>query len=374
MASIREHTRKDGSKTYYVRYRSRDSGKQSSMAFTTRQDAENMRRLLDANGQSLKLVQRGLEAAKESTLTVLRLVEWHISQPLQANSDTIAKYREIIDNHIRDQIGSIPAAELNEEDLAAWADERAGQGKARKTLLNVTGLLSAAYKRGVLRGRVPANPLAFFRLPADEREPRRATFLTKDEYDLIRSFLPERYHLFTDVLVETGMRFSEATALTGAKADLDFGGELDVIHVTKAWKGKSGVGWRLGPPKSPESVRDIAIPSDLAERLAERAKKVKKDYLFQNLSGNPLRNADYHQSGWQKAIDKAVEAGLEKDPRPHDLRHTHGSWLLAEGVPLFVVSRRLGHASTEITSKVYGHQTQQGQKEALAGLERALAR
>ncbi len=374
MASIREHTRKDGSKSFYVRWRDRETGKETSMPFSTRPQAENLCRLLDANGQSLKLVERGLQAAKASTLTVLRLLEWHLSQPLQANADTIAKYHEIIDTHLREQLGSIPAAELTEEDLAAWADERAGQGKARKTLLNATGLMSAAYKRGVLRGKVPANPMASFRLPADEREPRRATFLTKEEFALIRSFLPERYHLFTDLLVETGMRFSEATALTGLKADLDFGAELNLIHVTKAWKGKSGQGWRLGPPKSRESVRDIAIPADLAERLAERAKKAKKDYLFQNLSGGPLRNADYHQSGWQRAIDKAVEAGLEKDPRPHDLRHTHGSWLLAEGVPLFVVSRRLGHASTEITSKVYGHQTQQGHKEALAGLERALAR
>lgn len=374
MANIREHTRKDGSISFYVRWRDRDTGKQTSMPFPTRAQAENLVRLLDANGQSLSTVERGLEAAKASTFTVARLLDWHLSQPLEANEDTVAKYRQVINTHLRTQLGSIPAAELTDADLAAWADERTGQGKSRKTLLNATGLLSAAYKRGVLKGKVPANPMASFRLPSDERTPVRATFLTKAEYELIRSFVPERYHLFTDLLVETGMRFSEATALMDTARDLDFGGEMNIIHVTKAWKGKSGQGWRVGPPKSRESVRDIAIPDALAKRLAEHAKTAKGGYVFRNLSGNPLRNADYHQSGWQKAVDKAQEAGLTKDPRPHDLRHTHGSWLLAEGVPLFVVSRRLGHSNVEITTKIYGHQTPQGHKEALAGLERALAR
>jgi integrase len=373
VASIREHTRSDGSRSFYVLWRDRDTGKQTSMPEPTRQRAETIRDLLNANDQRLSLVERAIEAGKESTFTVARLLDWHVSMPLEANPDTITKYKQIIDSHLRTQIGSIRASELSDVDLAAWADERVGQGKSRKTLLNATGILAAAYKRAVMRGRLSSNPMTGFRLPSDERAPRRATFLTKDEYQAIRAHLPERYHLFADLLVETGLRFSEATALTDSEADLDFGAGMNIIHVTKAWKGKSGVGWRVGPPKSAESVRDVAITDDLAERLRKHAKSAKGGYIFRNLSGNPLLNADFHQSGWQKAVDAAVEEnGLTKNPRPHDLRHTHGSWLLAEGVPMFVVSRRLGHSSIDITTKVYGHQTNQGHKEALAGLERAL--
>lgn len=365
MASIREHVKKDGSKSYYVVWRDPDTGKQTSMAEPTRKRAETIQALLDANGQRLRLVERALEAAKDSTFTVAKLLDWHLSQPLRANPDTIAKYRQIVNTHLRGQLGSVPASDLNEEDLAAWADERAGQGSSRKTLLNATGLLSAAYKRGVLRGKVPSNPMATFRLPSDERTPRRATFLTKDEFDLILSFLPERYHLFTELLVETGLRFSEATALE--RSDIETVAGVSIVHVTKAWKGKSGIGWRIGPPKSRESVRDVSIPKELAKRL-------RKGLPFLNLSGNPLRNADYHQSGWQKAIDKAVEAGLTKNPRPHDLRHTHASWLLQEGVPPIIVSQRLGHASIATTTKIYGHLTGEGHKQALEALERALKR
>ncbi|MCA0329475.1 MAG: tyrosine-type recombinase/integrase [Actinobacteria bacterium] len=39
----------------------------------------------------------------------------------------------------------------------------------------------------------------------------------------------------------------------------------------------------------------------------------------------------------------------------HDLRHSHASWLIAAGVPLPVIQRRLGHESIQTTVDVYGH-------------------
>jgi integrase len=39
----------------------------------------------------------------------------------------------------------------------------------------------------------------------------------------------------------------------------------------------------------------------------------------------------------------------------HSLRHTHTSYLLANGVPLPVVSARLGHSSIRTTQEIYAH-------------------
>ena len=41
--------------------------------------------------------------------------------------------------------------------------------------------------------------------------------------------------------------------------------------------------------------------------------------------------------------------------RFHDLRHTHATLLIKEGVPVKVVSERLGHATTAFTIKTYQH-------------------
>jgi integrase len=48
-------------------------------------------------------------------------------------------------------------------------------------------------------------------------------------------------------------------------------------------------------------------------------------------------------------------AGIDKTPRIHDLRHSHASWLIAAGVPLPAIQRRLGHESITTTIDRYGH-------------------
>ena len=50
--------------------------------------------------------------------------------------------------------------------------------------------------------------------------------------------------------------------------------------------------------------------------------------------------------------------------RLHDLRHTHATILLLAGVPVHVVSQRLGHASPTITLSVYAHVMPGNQRDA----------
>jgi len=66
-------------------------------------------------------------------------------------------------------------------------------------------------------------------------------------------------------------------------------------------------------------------------------------------------------------------AGLPRI-RVHDLRHSHATLLLAEGIPVHVVSRRLGHAKTSITVDTYAH-VMAGQDEVVvAAFDRLLER
>ena len=65
---------------------------------------------------------------------------------------------------------------------------------------------------------------------------------------------------------------------------------------------------------------------------------------------------------------------LEKLPRIHDLRHSHVSWLIDEGVRLEVISRRVGHASIKITYDRYGHLDPRVDDEVNAAIDRAAGR
>src|SRR5215831_10407400 len=56
----------------------------------------------------------------------------------------------------------------------------------------------------------------------------------------------------------------------------------------------------------------------------------------------------------------------------HSLRHTHASRLIASGMDILTVSRRLGHSSPTITLSVYGHLVSGTDDRAADIMERAL--
>jgi integrase len=75
------------------------------------------------------------------------------------------------------------------------------------------------------------------------------------------------------------------------------------------------------------------------------------DLVFANPDGTPLK---------PDSISASVSLlcrrlGLPKGTSLHTLRHTHGSFLLADGVDLPTVSKRLGHSSVRVTADVYAH-------------------
>lgn len=74
--------------------------------------------------------------------------------------------------------------------------------------------------------------------------------------------------------------------------------------------------------------------------------------MFTARRGGPITSGPFHHHIWQPACDAA---GLSPRPRVHDLRHSHASALIAAGVPLPVVQRRMGHESIQTTVDVYGH-------------------
>ena len=67
--------------------------------------------------------------------------------------------------------------------------------------------------------------------------------------------------------------------------------------------------------------------------------------------------------------DLLKEAGINRNVRFYDLRHTHATWLLEKGVNVKVVSERLGHASIRITLDTYSHVLKTMQEKAVEAIK-----
>lgn len=148
---------------------------------------------------------------------------------------------------------------------------------------------------------------------------------------------------FILLVAKTGMRFSEALALT--PKDFDFSHQL--LSVNKTWDYKGNGGFL--PTKNKSSVRKIQIDWQIVVQFSELLKGKQDDKpIF--IRGEKVYNS---------TVNDILERHCLKAKIPvisvHGLRHTHASILLFAGVSIGSVARRLGHASMTTTQKTYLH-------------------
>jgi integrase len=371
MAWIKERPRKSGAISYLVMWRDADSRKSEALTFHDEGEARMLVRLLNANGQSFKIAQAGILKVHDQSPTLGSVMQQHISMLTRASTGTVGKYRAMMRDHIAPRIGYLPVTAVEYPHLTDWIKWMQSKGCSAKTIANVHGLISATMTTAIKLKLRPDNPCAGISLPRNDRTSDSASFLTHEEYELIYRNVRPHYQPFVQFLVATGLRFGEATALTVGDVNL-----LTLpasVRVEKAWKsGARGVMY-IGPPKSAKARRTVSLPSALAEILRPLlAGRNDDELVFTSPAGGAIRSGGMHNWVWQPALKAAHAQGLRKQPRVHDLRHTHASWLVQEGVNIFTVSRRLGHESITTTLDRYSHVMPDALRDAAEATERAM--
>jgi integrase len=208
-------------------------------------------------------------------------------------------------------------------------------------------------------------------------------FLSRDEFGLLLAAIPPHYKLLVETMVATGLRWGEITALT--VADCNLSAKPPTVRVNKAWKRDGENRHYVGSTKSARGRRTVSVPSSLVPRLTDSLRGKKQDDLvFVNRLGGEIRHNTFWWKTWRPALKKAQNPTtadgspdldaprLMKTPRIHDLRHTHASWMIAQGTDLMVLQRRLGHESITTTVDRYSHLLPQQHIDAAAAAERAL--
>lgn len=146
------------------------------------------------------------------------------------------------------------------------------------------------------------------------------------------------------LIAKTGLRFSEALALT--PKDFDFSHQL--ISVSKTWDYKNGGGFM--PTKNKSSVRKIQIDWQLVTQFNELNKGLPEEKPIFASEDKKIYNSTVNDYLERKCKELEIPT-----ISVHGLRHTHASVLLYGGVSIASVAKRLGHASMNTTQKVYLH-------------------
>ncbi len=269
------------------------------------------------------------------------------------------------------RLGELPIDSILKPDIGSWLAWQESQPVWRdrnkppedqkhvsaKTVKNYHALLSAILKAAVDEGIRKDNPA--FKMRITRGTKRENVFLSPAEFSTVLHFIPERYQRLVLFLAGTGLRWSEMSALTWA--DVNLYGNPPTVRVTRAWK-KSKGGPLLRYPKTSKSRRSVSLFPDLVAIMGEPA--AADEWVFPAPQGGHMWHGAFYTRIWLNAIAKASDAdvcaalGLEplrRKPTVHDLRHTHASWLIAQGIPLPYIQARLGHESITTTVGTYGH-------------------
>lgn len=243
--------------------------------------------------------------------------------------------------------------------MKKYISKSTGKPLSPKTIKHHRDCLRALFNYAKFLEIIDRNPTEYISLdPVPNQVDGR--YYEPEHVDIILEALESegdyKYYVFFVLELYTGCRPSEIYGLTWEKIDFERG----IITIDQALvKSKSAGGYVIKKTKSHE-VRTKPIPGYI-QVLLTKLKDISlgtTDYVFTNAKGDHLGESAFREY-FRRFCDQRDLPYLP----PYGVRHTTGTLLAAQKIPLPNISKQLGHASTQTTTK-YIHATQSVDKEA----------
>jgi integrase len=281
---------------------------------------------------------------------------------------TRERYGELIGGHVKPHIGGVLIQKLQPVHLAELYAKLMREGSKQRGLKKATGLsprtvghvhraIHKALKVAVEWGVVQRNVASVARPPKVSGV--ELEILTEQQAQaLLQKINGQPLYPMVMLGLATGMRRGELLALRWRDVDLD-GGRLRIEQSLEQTKS----GLRFKAPKTKHGRRAISLSASVVaglrsyrrhqreERLRRGLGKPPEDALvFPKWDGTP-RVPTTTSTEWTRTLEQLSFPPVSL----HALRHTHASQLIASGMDVLTISRRLGHGSPTITLDIYGH-------------------
>jgi len=283
--------------------------------------------------------------------------------------------------HLISGLGGIRLSELRPDHLQAYYSaklqngRRDGQGLAPATLIKHHNLLREALSHAVKWGLLARNVADAVDPPRGQRKEMQALTST-DLHRVLNACEGTAWHPIFHTLAWTGLRRSELLGLRWKDVDL----LLATLRVSQVLHQLNDGRFVYQEPKTAKGRRTIALSPSSCIELRQHRESQERDA---DLLGTPLTDDSLvfgHPGGSPRSPSTLTLAFRRltrrlgfTGVRLHDLRHTHATLMMEQGVNPKVVSERLGHASVVITLDTYSHVLPNMQEDAVARFESAMA-
>lgn len=353
MASIRSYRTAKGERRYEVRYRDGD-GRQRSRAFSAHKDAQAFKLDVERRRQAGALYQASPERFGDYADTWITRFERGAAGRVRPRPGTIAITREILRKLA--PLNDLPLERIRRplvEDLVAGLS-----GETPRRAEMALALLKRILRSAEARGQVVDPGVFHVRVArAEEREPR---YLTWEEADEVRSWMPEYICRAVPVAILTMLRRGELLGLRDT--DVDF--ETGAISVfAQAQRGSRT------QTKTSASRRTVDIGPAVLKLLREQqlARAPNSDgLLFPTRTGATFEAHNF----MNRVFKPAARAAGIPELTFHDLRHTGASLMIAAGCHVKVIAEQMGHSDGgALVLRRYGHIYKGARKQAAIALE-----
>lgn len=340
--------------------------RESAKRFRLKADAERWER--EQKGH----VERGT-FVKPSRQTVSAYLDQWLTTLHDVGGRTREDYTGITRRYLLPAFGSYRLDQLTTPMIRERLAALTVRGLAPRTVAYAHAVLRRALNGAVADGLLAANPAVGHRmLPAAARREQRVLSAAQ-----VRTILDQTrddaHGALWAVLLTTGLRPSEALALTWGDVDLSRA-ELRVRRTLR--RPKNGGAWLLEDTKTDKSRRAVPLLAETVDALARQRDRqaverlvageryAPDNFLFADAMGAPLRADGVHKYHWLPMLRRVGLPAV----RLYDARHSCATMLLEAGVPMKAVQELLGHASMTLTADTYSHVTPAFKRQAADAL------
>lgn len=354
--------KKNGSTWYYILELGKDlNGKRKQKkkrGFKTKKEAQNA--LIEVENELLK----GTYIEPTKLILSEYMKEWLEDKKTKVRPSTHQTYKWLVEKHIIPAIGHFEMVKLTPLIIQQLYNRMINENVlSDENIQKIHTLINDALKRAERWGMITKNVAALVDRPKASKKEIHVW-----DIDEVKTFLSyaesERLYPAFHLALTTGMRQGEILGLRWK--DVNFHEHSLHILQTLSHDGKT---LSIGT-KTRAGMRRIDLPAETVDVLQNHKKLIEQekedaDDIYQNNDlvicttiGTPVSPSNLSRT--YRAIIK--RSGLSPI-RFHDLRHTHATLLLKQGVNPKIVAERLGHADIRITLDTYSHLLPSMQKE-----------